>query len=60
MSCPYLKEGYIETCGASVSKYVPSIEMIETHCFKQIYRLCPTLSEYLYENDLAMANLTCK
>ena len=42
--------------GASGSKYVPSIERMKTYCFKQTYRLCPALSEYLYENDMAMAN----
>jgi len=56
MSCPYLDGRYIGACGASVSKYVPSIERMETYCFQQTYRCCPTLSEYLYENDMAMAN----
>jgi hypothetical protein len=56
MSCPYYEVGYIGTCGASESRYVPTIERMETYCFKQNYRLCPTLSEYLYEHDMAMAN----
>ncbi len=56
MSCPYFDEGYIGTCSASESRYVPSIERMETYCFKKTFRLCPTLSEYLYENDMAMAN----
>jgi hypothetical protein len=37
MSCPYFEEGYIGTCGASESRYVPSIERMEIHCFKQTY-----------------------
>ena len=45
MSCPYFEEGDIGTCGASLIRYVPSIEKMETYCFKRIYRLCPTLSE---------------
>jgi len=57
MSCPYFEEGYIGTCGASESRYVPNIEKMETYCFKQTYRLCPTLSAYLHENDMAMAHL---
>lgn len=56
MSCPYFDEGYIGTCGVVASRYVPSIEKMETYCFKQTYRLCPILREYLYENDIAMAN----
>ena len=56
MSCPYFKEGYIGTCGASASGYIPRIERMETYCFKQTYRLCPNLAEYLYENNMAMAN----
>jgi len=60
MSCPYFKEGYIGTCGASASRYVPKIERMETYCFKQTYMLCPTLSEYLYENNIAMANYSPK
>lgn len=56
MSCPYFDGRYIGICGASASRYVPSIERMETYCFKQGYRFCPTLSEYLYENDMAMAN----
>ena len=46
MSCPYFKEGYIGTCGASVSRYIPRIERMETYCFKQ--RL--TDSARLYRN----------
>jgi len=60
MGCPYFDEGYIGTCGASLARYVPSIERMETYCFKKTYRLCPTLSEYLYENDMAMANYSPK
>jgi hypothetical protein len=45
MSCPYFEEGYIGTCGASVARYVPRIERMEQYCFKQIYGLCPILSE---------------
>lgn len=56
MSCPYFDEGYIGTCCASASRYVPTLERMETYCFKPTYRLCPTLSEYLYENDIAMAH----
>jgi hypothetical protein len=56
MSCPYFEEGYIGTCGASASRYVPSIERMETYCFKQTYGLCPILSEYIYEYDTAVAN----
>jgi len=56
MCCPYFDERYIGTCGASASRYVPSIERLETYCFKHTYRHCPTLLEYLYENDTAMAN----
>ena len=56
MNCPYFDEGYFGTCGASESRYVPSIERMETYCFKKAYRRCPTLSEYLYDNDMAIAN----
>jgi len=56
MSCPYFDEGNFSTCSASESRYVPSIERMETYCFKKTYRFCPTLSEYLFENDMAMAN----
>jgi hypothetical protein len=56
MSCPYFEEGYVGTCGASPSRYVPSIERMETYCFKQTYGLCPILAKYLYEYDMAMAN----
>ena len=56
MGCPYFKEGYTGTCGAATSRYVPRIDRMETFCFKENYRRCPTLSEYLYENDMAMAN----
>lgn len=44
MNCPYFEEGYIGTCGASVLRYVPNIEQMETYCFRNIYKLCPTLS----------------
>lgn len=56
MSCPYFDEGCIGTCSASVSQYIPSIDTMETYCFKETYRLCPALSEYLFENDMSMAN----
>jgi len=56
MSCPYFYEGYFATCGAAESRYVPSIERMETYCFKKAYRSCPTLSEYLYDDATAMAN----
>jgi hypothetical protein len=56
MSCPYFDEGYFGTCAASETRYVPSIKQMETYCFQQNYRLCPTLSEYLYEHNMAMAN----
>jgi hypothetical protein len=60
MSCPYFDEGYFGTCSASKARYVPRIERMETYCFKPTYRLCPILSEYLYENDMAMANRSSK
>ena len=50
MSCPYFEEGYIGSCSASESRYVPSIEVMETYCFKKIHRLCPTFSKYLCKN----------
>ncbi len=56
MSCPYFEVGYIGTCGASESNYVPSIARMETYCFQQAYRLCPTLAEYLCEIDMAIGN----
>ena len=56
MTCPYFDGSYIGTCGASASRYVPSIERMETYCFKQTHSLCPVLSEYLYEINMAMAN----
>jgi hypothetical protein len=56
MGCPYYEVGYFGTCAASETVYVPSIKRMETCCFQKTYRLCPTLSEYLYENDMAMAN----
>jgi hypothetical protein len=56
MSCPYFEEGYIGTCSASESRYVPRIERMETYCFKKTYRLCPTLTKFLYENNSHMAN----
>ena len=46
MSCPYFEEGYFGICCASKSRYVPSIEMMEQYCFKNIYRLCPILLAY--------------
>ena len=60
MSCPYFEEEYIGTCGASESRYAPSIDKMETYCFKQTYRLCPTLSKYTYEIDMAMAKCSPK
>ncbi len=60
MSCPYFKEGYFGTCGASESRYFPNIERMETYCFKQTYRLCPTLSGYPCEKDMSMANYALK
>jgi len=56
MGCPYYDAEYIRICGASGSNYVPTIQKMETFCFQESYRLCPTLSKYLYENDIAMAN----
>lgn len=47
MSCPYFEEGYIGTCRASESTYVPTIEVMETYCFRKIYGLCPILSASL-------------
>ena len=47
MSCPYFEEGYIGTCGASDSRYVPTIAIMEQYCFQKAYGLCPTLSAYL-------------
>lgn len=44
MNCPYFEEGYFGICCASKSRYVPSIEIMEHYCFKEIYRLCPTFS----------------
>jgi len=52
MSCPYFEEGYVGSCDASETKYIPSIERMETFCFKPVYRLCPVLSECLFEDDL--------
>ena len=53
MSCPYFEEGYIGTCKASESRSVPGIERMETYCFKKAYKLCPTLTKYLYEARVA-------
>ena len=52
MSCPYFKEGYVGVCIASESMYIPSIVRMETHCFKEHYRLCPNLTEHIPENDI--------
>lgn len=52
MSCPYFEEGYVGSCGASETTYIPSIERMETYCFKPVYRLCPVLSDCLFEDDL--------
>ncbi len=54
MGCPYFEEGYVGTCGASESKYIPTIAKMETYCFKEVYRLCPILSAYLFEDDIEM------
>ncbi len=56
MSCPYFDEGYFGACGASESRYVPSMDKREQYCFKQSYRCCPTLLEHLYEEGIAVAN----
>jgi hypothetical protein len=56
MSCPYFDEVFIGTCAVATSQYAPSIDKMETYCVKQAYRLCPTLREFLYENDKAMAD----
>jgi len=50
MSCPYFDDGYFGTCSASVLRYIPSIDKMETYCFKRTYRLCPTLSESMALN----------
>jgi hypothetical protein len=55
MSCPYFEEGYIGSCRASETTYIPSIDRMETFCFKPVYRLCPVLSDYLFEDDLETA-----
>ncbi|MBA4371531.1 MAG: hypothetical protein C0402_01575 [Thermodesulfovibrio sp.] len=55
MSCPYFEEGYAGSCSASETTLVPSIERMETYCFKPAYRLCPVLSECLFEADLETA-----
>ncbi len=55
MNCPYFDEGYFGTCGAAGQRYVPSIERMETYCFRKTYRRCPTLSEYLCDNRKATA-----
>jgi hypothetical protein len=47
MSCPYFKEGYVGLCVASESKYVPSINKMETYCFSEDYRLCANLATYV-------------
>ena len=60
MRCPYFDEGYIGTCSVSVSKHVPSIDTMETYCFKQTFRLCPVLADYLYEKDMSMAGSSPK
>lgn len=56
MKCPYFDEGNIGICSVSVSRHVPNLEKMETYCFKKTYRLCPNLSEYLYENDMTTAD----
>ena len=60
MRCPYFDAGNIGTCGISVSNHIPSIDTMETYCFKQTYRLCPVLADYLYEKDMAMAGSSRK
>ncbi len=57
MNCPYFDEGYFGTCGAAEQRYVPSIERMETYCFRKTYRRCPTLSEYLCENNKTMGRI---
>ena len=47
MSCPYFKEGYVGVCAASESMYVPSINKLETCCFREGYRRCTNLVAFL-------------
>jgi hypothetical protein len=47
MSCPYFREGYIGVCVAFEKVAVPSIERLETYCFRERYSLCPNLSTYM-------------
>jgi len=49
MSCPYFKEGYIGVCIAFELMYIPSIARMETYCFNEDYRLCPSLTLYMPE-----------
>ncbi len=56
MSCPYFEEGYIGTCGASETRYVPRIERMEQYCFKETYGLCPILSESIALNTRRLNN----
>ena len=47
MSCPYFREGYVGVCVAFELMYVPSIARLETYCFNEHYRLCPSLATYM-------------
>jgi len=47
MSCPYFKEGYFGVCIAFEMMYTPSIDRMETYCFTEQYRPCPSLDSYM-------------
>jgi hypothetical protein len=49
MSCPYFKEGFAGVCIAFELMYIPSIARMETYCFNEHYRLCPSLASYMRE-----------
>ena len=40
MTCHYFKEAYLGFCNASETLHVPSINEMETHCFKD-FHTCP-------------------
>jgi len=44
MSCPYFEEGYFGICCASGSHHMPSLDTMEKYCFKNHYKLCPSLT----------------
>lgn len=60
MRCPYFDEGDIGRCSLSVPRHVPSIDTMETYCFKPTFRLCPVLADYLDEKDMAIAGSSTK